>query len=644
MNRLYRLFPIPTSTTTTSIISNTSAFRFKSSIKLGNTLSRKMTLTTLANLEKTSSFTDTLPPDSQFPSIEASKTADDEKLRMRRRVHGGIFTWLAPEKRDKYTFLAASPDAVRELGLEPSEIETELFQKIMSGEQYFEDPYPWAQAYAGYQFGQWAGQLGDGRALSLFEGTNPDTGKRFEVQLKGSGLTPYSRFADGKAVLRSSIREFLASEAVNALGIPTTRALAITLLPKTVARRETIEPCAVVARMAETWIRLGTFSFAKQTGGVEMTQKLVDYAIDHVFGGEDNLIPGKEVEGDDETARAVQSNKYVRFYREVVKRNAEMLAKCQVYGFMNGVLNTDNTSLYGLSMDYGPFAFMDTFDPSYSPNHDDGQLRYGYKYVPTSMWWNLVRLAEDLGELLGSSGIIGHPADRPGRFTTQEEVDVAQKIVTDLVQEVGAEYQSIFKTTWDQGFQKRLGLTEFHGDQDHNDIFQGLLDVLEECAVDFNQFFRTLGSFRLFDKGGANANSVDMSETSSLRNAAATAFLPKELGPAATGFVKPDVSKRLLADWLVKYRARLEAEGSTDDDARKLRMDAVNPKFVLKNWVVDEVIKRVQQDFDLEILKQVLEMSVNPFEDTWGFDPVDEMRFTGEVPSNLRDQMCSCSS
>lgn len=584
-----------------------------------------MPLTTLANLKKTASFTGKLPPDSRVPSIEVAKEMPDEELRARRRVVGGFFTWLTPEKRDAYTFLAASPAAVKELGLLESEIENEQFQKIMSGEEYLEEPYPWAQAYAGHQFGQWAGQLGDGRVVCLFEGHNPDTGNRYEVQLKGGGLTPYSRFADGKAVLRSSIREFLASEAVHALGIPTTRALALTSLPKTPARRETIEPCAVVARMAQTWVRIGSFSFAKRSGGVDMVQKLADYVIDDVFSGVDKLVPAKDNSD-------VQQNKYVRLFREIVKRNAEMLAMCQVYGFMNGVLNTDNTSIYGLSMDYGPFAFMDTFDSWYTPNHDDGSLRYGYRNVPTSMWWNLVRLAEDLGELLGSTAVPNAAPEDQGRFTSQEQADIAQKIVGDLVEEVGKDYKAIFQAKWDEGFKNRLGLVESKS-KDHDDIFQALLNTLEECAVDFNQFFRLLGSFKLFDGSLTSEN---------LRQVAGDLLLPKELTPMA--IAKPDVSRKLLAEWLTKYKARLEEEGSTDDEARAKRMNAVNPKFVLKNWVVDEVIQRVQKDFDLEILKQVLEMSLNPFKETWGFDPIDEMRFTGEVPTMLRDQTCSCSS
>lgn len=671
MHRLKFVRSFPVSNPRQQFISTQNSSYLKSSIR-SNKLSSspqliaKMTLTTLASLEKSSSFTEKLPPDSLVPTAEAAQAiasgagsatttttdgSDDESLfRRGRRVQGGLFTWLTPEKRAAYTFLAHSPAAVKTLGLLETESQTTDFQQIMSGERYLSQPFPWAQAYAGYQFGQWAGQLGDGRVVNLFEAKNPETGDRNEVQLKGAGLTPYSRFADGKAVVRSSIREFLASEAVHALGIPSTRALAITLLPKTVARRERIEPCAVVARMAPTWIRLGSFSFAKRTGGVELTQKLADYVIEDVFGGVDNLVPAKD-------ESAVHKNKYVRLYREIVKRNSEMLAQCQVYGFMNGVLNTDNTSVYGLSMDYGPFAFMDTFDPMYTPNHDDSQLRYSYRTVPTSMWWNLVRLAEDLGELLGATAV-GESIEKgqEGRFSDQEQVEKAQQIVSDLVEEVGKEYRAIFQAKWDQGFQKRLGLVELRDDTaasaaaagstngrqgDHDAIFQGLLDVLEECSVDFNQFFRALGSFPLFD-GSANVVETSTDDYKTFRKVAGDFLLPKEASPMAIS--KPDTARRLLADWLLKYKARLESEGSTDDGARKLRMNAVNPKFVLKNWVVEEVITRVQNDFDVDVLKDVLKMALNPFEETWGLDAIDEMRFTGEVPSQLRDQVCSCSS
>lgn len=597
---------------------------------INTTSTHNMTLTTLAGLKKSSSFTEQLLPDSQVPTVEAA--LDPEvipKTRLQRRVHSGIFTWVAPEHRDAYQFLIASPNAVRDLGLEESEIKTDLFKKIMSGEEYFKDPYPYAQAYSGHQFGQYAGQLGDGRVINIFEGRNPDTNVRYQVQLKGAGLTPYSRFADGKAVLRSSIREFLVSENLNALGIPTTRALALSRLPQTTARRERRETCAVVARMAESWVRLGTFTFAKTTDGVEMTQKLADYVIDELLGGESNLLAPKA----DYPDANVQQNRYVRFYREVVKRNAEMLAQCQVYGFLNGVLNTDNTSVLGLSMDYGPFAFMDTFNRNYSPNHDDGNLRYGYKYVPTAMWWNLVRFAEDMGELLGSS-VIGDTSklskDQFGRFKANEQLEQAQVVVSNLVDDIGEEYKTFYKNKLNEGFRQRLGLTETR-ESDHDEIFQSLLDVMEAGSLDYNKFFRTLSELSLKADGSTTEACVEKLLESRQENA----------------FSDRPATKHAITEWLTKYIARAFSEPETAIEQRQAVMRDHNPNFVLRNWVLDEVIQAVEADPTSPVLGEVLTMATTPFRRGWaelGVSGETERKFTGPVPANSIDSTCSCSS
>jgi uncharacterized protein YdiU (UPF0061 family) len=246
------------------------------------------------------------------------------------------------------------------LGIDPGEATTEDFRQFVAGNKLYgwdedklEGGYPWAQCYGGFQFGQWAGQLGDGRAISLFETTNPESGRRYELQLKGAGMTPYSRFADGKAVLRSSIREFVVSEALNALKIPTTRALSLTLLPHSNVLRERIEPGAIVLRFAQSWLRLGNFDILRARGDRELVRKLSTYIAENVFGGWDTL-PGRledpekptespapkrgvaadTVEGEGDSAE----NRFTRLYREIVRRNALTVANWQAYGFMNGVL------------------------------------------------------------------------------------------------------------------------------------------------------------------------------------------------------------------------------------------------------------------------------------------------------------------
>lgn len=313
----------------------------------------------LNDLPKSWRFTEALPADSLFPTPAHSHKTPRDQIGPR-QVRGAMFTWVRPEEQKDPELLAVSPAALRDLGISPDEAKTDEFRQFVAGNRLYgwdyekmEGGYPWAQCYGGFQFGQWAGQLGDGRAISLFESTNPSTGRRYELQLKGAGLTPYSRFADGKAVLRSSIREFVVSEALNALGVPTTRALSLTLLPHSKVIRERIEPGAIVLRFAESWLRLGSFDILRARGDRAMIRKLADYIAEDVFGGWGTLpgrledpdkptecLPPKRgvlastVEGPDDAAE----NRYTRLYREIVRRNAGTVAHWQAYGFMNGVL------------------------------------------------------------------------------------------------------------------------------------------------------------------------------------------------------------------------------------------------------------------------------------------------------------------
>lgn len=313
----------------------------------------------LEDLPKSWHFTETLPKDILYPTPAASHKTPRGEIRPR-QVRDAIFTWVRPEQQNDPELLAVSPAALRDIGIKASEATTEHFKQFVAGnklygwdEEKLEGGYPWAQCYGGFQFGQWAGQLGDGRAISLFESRNPETGKQYELQLKGAGMTPYSRFADGKAVLRSSIREFVVSEALNALGIPTTRALSLTLLPHSKVMREKVEPGAIVLRFAESWLRLGSFDILRARGDAKLLRKLTSYVAEDVFGGWEKLparledpseptkcpppgrgIDSSTIEGPDDAAE----NRYTRLYREIVRRNATTVAKWQAYGFMNGVL------------------------------------------------------------------------------------------------------------------------------------------------------------------------------------------------------------------------------------------------------------------------------------------------------------------
>lgn len=312
----------------------------------------------MKDLPKSWHFTDSLPPDKLFPKPADSHKTPRDQIGPR-QVRDAIFTWVRPAKQEDPELLSVSPAALRDLGIKPGEEKTDEFRQFVAGnklygwdEEKLEGGYPWAQCYGGFQFGQWAGQLGDGRAISLFETTTP-SGRRYELQLKGAGLTPYSRFADGKAVLRSSIREFVVSEALNALRIPSTRALSLTLLPHSKVRRERVEPGAIVLRFAQSWLRLGNFDILRARGDRDLIRKLSTYVAEDVFGGWESL-PGRlenpekptespepkrgvsstQIEGEGDSAE----NRFTRLYREVVRRNATVVANWQAYGFMNGVL------------------------------------------------------------------------------------------------------------------------------------------------------------------------------------------------------------------------------------------------------------------------------------------------------------------
>ncbi|KAK2047530.1 UPF0061-domain-containing protein [Colletotrichum somersetense] len=622
----------------------------------------------IAELPKTWTYTSSLPPDPLFPTpADSHKTPRDQIAP--RGVRNAAFTWVRPETAEDPELLAVSPAAMRDIGIKEGDEETEEFRQTVAGnrlhgwdEEKLEGGYPWAQCYGGFQFGQWAGQLGDGRAISLFETTNPESKVRYELQLKGAGITPYSRFADGKAVLRSSIREFVVSEALHALGIPSTRALALTLLPKSRVVRETVEPGAIVLRFAQSWIRLGNFDLPRARGDRAMIRTLATYVAEDVFGGWETLparladpdkpaeclepsrgVPATEVQGPEDSAE----NRFTRLFREVARRNALTVAKWQAYGFMNGVLNTDNTSVAGLSIDFGPFAFMDNFDPAYTPNHDDHLLRYSYRNQPTIIWWNLVRFGEALGELIGAGAGVDEDAF-VNNGVEESQADALVARAEKLIMQVGEEYKALFMAEYKRLMARRLGLKSFK-ESDFDELFSNLLDTMESHELDFNHFFRRLSSVRLSEVADEEA-----------RRETAARFFHAEDGVAGGGAGEAK-GRADVGAWLGKWRARVvEDWGEDDDDAaradaeREKAMKAVNPNFVPRGWVLDEIIKRVEKDGERDVLRRVMHMALHPFEDSWDGketegrqykgDRAEEERWVGDVPKFKRAIQCSCSS
>ena len=444
-----------------------------------------------------------------------------------------FYTRLMPTPLPAPYFVAASDKAAELVNLSAAQLAAPDMVELFAGNTVAARSLPLSAVYSGHQFGVWAGQLGDGRAILLGELHGP--AGPMELQLKGAGLTPYSRMGDGRAVLRSSIREFLCSEAMAALHIPTTRALCIMGADQPIMR-ETVETAAVVTRMAPSFVRFGSFEHWYSRDKPEQLQQLADYVISTFY---------PELTG--------EANPYTALLAEVTRRTARMIAHWQAVGFMHGVMNTDNMSILGLTLDYGPFGFMEAFEPGHICNHTDQQGRYSYANQPQVGHWNCYALGQALMPLIG-------------------EVDAAQEAL--------AVYQPEFAATFDYLLHAKLGLqTE---EEDDKALFESLFKLMTASHVDFTNFFRALGNFST--DGSGNAPLRDM-------------FIDRGSFDA----------------WALGYDARLKRENSIDSE-RKLAMDAVNPKYVLRNYLAQVAIdKAVNKDYtEVARLLAVLE---RPFDE-----------------------------
>ena len=411
-----------------------------------------------------------------------------------------------------------------------------------------------------------------------------------------------------------------------------------------------MEPGAIVARFAESWLRIGSFDLIRSRGDRSLMRKLATYAAEHVFSGWASLpsrVPVDEVtdkspealnvtrDVDAETCEGPKDfneNRFARLYREIVRRNAQTVAYWQAYGFMNGVLNTDNTSIFGLSMDYGPFAFMDNFDPSYTPNHDDAMLRYSYRNQPTIIWWNLVRLGEDLGELLGAGGRVDEP-EFIEKGVKEEDAEVLVKRAETIINRTGQEFRAVFLAKYKALMAARLGL-KLIKEEDSDKLISELLDTLEALELDFHHAFRRLSSFEVKDL-----------ETQEQRREAARKFFHAE-GMSGVGQTGESAQDR-IAKWLETWKARVVEDWGESEDAdqeRKKAMKAVNPKFVPRSWILDELIERVEKKGERKVLGTIMDMSLRPLEESWGGDRQEEERWCGDVPKHRRAMQCSCSS
>ena len=462
-----------------------------------------------------------------------------------RLVAGACYTRVEPTPVTAPRLLGWSDALGEELGiLRPAPASPAA--EVLGGNRLAPGMQPYAARSGGHQFGQWAGQLGDGRAIVLGEITTDGASR--ELQLKGAGRTPYSRTADGRAVLRSSLREFVCSEAMHFLGVPTTRALSLVGTGETVIRdmfydgHPQPEPGAVVCRVSPSFVRLGNFQIHAALGEAASLRSLADYVIRHHFPG----------------------HTCASMFQELCRRTALLMVDWMRLGFVHGVMNTDNLSILGLTIDYGPYGWLEGYDPQWTPNTtDEHTRRYCYGNQPHIAQWNLARLAEALLPLA------------PDKAPLEEGLKL---------------YADTFNDAWQRALARKLGLGAL--DQPGDDELAGdLFALLAQVETDFTLFFRGLSSVPITDQKDE---------------------LIKPLLDAF--YMEPPADHvAALASWLRRYRARVRAEGR-EPDARVAEMNAVNPKYVFRNYLAQLAIDALGQG-DASVMERLLRVLERPYDE-----------------------------
>jgi len=448
--------------------------------------------------------------------------------------------------------ISFSKSACDLIGLDYDECQKDKFIKFVNGEYVLKGSIPYAMGYAGHQFGYFVPQLGDGRAINLGAVNN------WHLQTKGSGLTRYSRQGDGRAVLRSSIREYIMSEHMHALGIPSTRALALIGSTHPVYRSYgEAETGAIVLRISPSWVRIGTFEFfARGKNSEENLKNLSEYVIKQSYP---HLLK--------------KEDRYEQMFYELVDKTAKLMAQWMVYGFMHGVMNTDNMSMAGLTIDYGPYAFMDYFEKHNICNHTDVEGRYSYNNQPHIAKWNLEVLAYTLGKICNFSKLMKYLKN----------------------------FESIHQKEYLTIMNNRLGLDESKSGDSNLELIVKLLESLEASRCDYNSFFYLLMEQK-YQKIADNS-----------------------IYPAA------------IKDWLENYKQVIEKEDRSLDE-RKTQMKKVNPKYVIKNYMLQEAIEKAEQG-DFSLVNDLLNIAVNPFDEHKDFE-----NYTKPTPIEHVNLQLSCSS
>ncbi|WP_452222214.1 protein adenylyltransferase SelO [Lacinutrix salivirga] len=506
--------------------------------------------------------------------------ADPVLENTRRQVKKACFSYVTPKQTSNPLVIHTSPEMARSLGISPKDLKTEVFKNVVTGNKVLPETKPYAMCYGGHQFGNWAGQLGDGRAINLAQIEH--NSKQWTLQLKGAGETPYSRTADGLAVLRSSIREYLCSEAMFHLGVPTTRALSLSLSGDSVLRdvmyngNPEFEKGAIVARVAPSFLRFGNYEILAARQDKQTLKTLVDYTIKQHF--KYLGTPSKAT--------------YLKFFKTVSNLNLEMVIHWQRVGFVHGVMNTDNMSILGLTIDYGPYGWLEGFDLGWTPNTTDSQFkRYRFGNQPEIVLWNLYQLANALYPLIED---------------------------TEALQEVLESFRTDYQTQHLAMMKAKLGLENV----DENDglLIQDLEKMLQLTETDMTLFFRLLSNFK------------SEAPLEGLKVVKKAFYVPNEVS---------DTIASQWKNWFNKYALRLKNETLSDKE-RQEKMNAVNPKYVLRNYMAQLAIDDADKG-DYKLIDDLFQLLKKPYDE----QPEHEKWFA-KRPDWARHKvgcsMLSCSS
>ncbi len=513
--------------------------------------------------------------------------ADPIKENTRRQVEEAAYSFVTPRVPSAPKVLHISEEMLKELGITAEEAKSDLFKNIFTGAAIYPDTHPYAMCYAGHQFGNWAGQLGDGRAINLMEIVYNNN--RWALQLKGAGATPYSRTADGLAVLRSSIREHLCSEAMYHLGVPTTRSLSLSITGVQVMRdimyngNPAYEKGAVVCRVAPSFIRFGNLQIFMARKDTKNLKALVDYTIKHFY---------PHIKGTGKEA-------YIQFYKEVMERSLDMVIHWQRVGFVHGVMNTDNMSILGLTIDYGPYGWLEGYDPDWTPNTTDASgKRYRFGNQPSIVLWNVVQLGNALYPII-------------------EDVDAMEVVLNSFNEAFAKKYHFMMLDKMGLSFDK-LRMTNTKAD---SQLILDLQKNLRAIETDMTIFFRNLANVK---RVMSNNEAIDI-----IKDAF---YTPSDFDSEV---------KENWHQWFTQYLQRLNREKQSDAD-RKVKMNSVNPKYVLRNYMAQLAIDNADKG-DYKLIDELYQLLKKPYDE----QPEHEQWFA-KRPDWARNKvgcsMLSCSS